>query len=299
MRLGSHACATVRLLGESMRTLLYSVIPAALLAASAMSAAAQPAPSGDKMVEQLLREEAPAEQAAPASAQTPAADCSTEELREKNQACWQAVQGESRGFSLASPAAQPAQSWQKVQGKERGFSLSNTQTKGRATAGSTSSRATAASTSTTRASVPSQRPTQVASIRRKPVTSYAAAAANCSADEVSGAGLNLCATFGLGSATLTDRTRKTLDELAGKLASDPRLSGRRFVISGHADASGDAARNQALSQARAQAVVDYLASRGVPADRLSAEGRGVEQPITGRSPSDPMNRRVQIRAAAS
>ena len=295
MRLGSHACATVRLLGESMRTLLYSVIPAALLAASAMSAAAQPAPSGDKMVEQLLREEAPAEQPAPA----PEADCSTEELREKNQACWQSVQGESRGFSLASPAAKPAQAWQKVEGKERGFSLSNTNGKGRATAGSTSSRASAASTSTTRASVPTQRPTPVAAVRRKPVTSYAAAAANCSADEVSGGGLNLCATFGLGSATLTDRTRKTLDELAGKLASDPRLTSRRFVISGHADASGDAARNQALSQARAQAVVDYLASRGVPAERLSAEGRGAEQPITGRSPSDPMNRRVQIRAAAS
>ena len=282
-----------------MRTLLYSVIPAAMLAASAMSAAAQPAPSGDKMVEQLLRDEAPAEQPAPA----PEADCSTEELREKNQACWQTVEGESRGFSLASPAAKPAQSWQKVQGKERGFSLSNTQTKGRASAGSTSTSTSAsasrASTSTARASIPVQRPAQVAAVRRKPVTSYAAAAANCSADEVSGGGLNLCATFGLGSATLTDRTRKTLDELAGKLASDPRLSGRRFVVSGHADATGDAARNQALSQARAQAVVDYLASRGVPADRLSAEGRGAEQPITGRSPSDPMNRRVQIRAAAS
>ena len=271
-----------------MRTLLYSVLPAALLAASAASA--QPAPSGDQMVEQLLREPPAAEQQQEQPAQP---DCSTEELREKNQACWQAVEGDSRGFSLAAPAAGAQKSWQKVQGAERGFSLG---TKPTASKGSTGSRTTAAApTRTVRAPA---RGVQTASIRRAPTTSIAAAAANCAADEVSGSGLNLCATFNMGSSTLSERTRKTLDELATKLTSDPRLASRRFVISGHADASGDPARNRALSQARAQAVVDYLASRGVPANRLQAEGRGAEEPINGRSPTDPMNRRVQIRASS-
>ena len=284
-----------------MRTLLYSVIPAALLAASA--AAAQPAPSGDQMVEQLLRPAPAAEQPTEQPGQQPAdaaPDCSTEELREKNQACWQAVEGDSRGFSLAAPAAAAPKSWQKVEGNERGFSLA----KPAARASNGSRNATAASTSASASRAPARatnraasRPTQAASVRR-PTPSYAAAAAaTCAADQVSGAGLNLCATFRLGSASLTDQTRRTLDELASKLTSDPRLAGRRFVISGHADASGDAARNQELSRERAQAVVDYLASRGVPADRLTAEGRGAEDPIDGRSPTDPMNRRVQIRAS--
>ncbi|HEX8570846.1 MAG TPA: OmpA family protein [Caulobacteraceae bacterium] len=270
-----------------MRIWLYSVVPSVLLAASA--AAAQQAPSGDQMVEQLLREP-------PAAEQPAEADCSTEEAREKNTACWQSVQGDSRGFSLAAPAAGATaqKKWQKVQGAERGFSLGSKAAP--ASRGTSGTRAPASGTA--RASArPAQRPVQVASTR-PPVKSYAAAAASCAADEVSGSGLNLCATFNLGSATLTERTRKTLDELAAKLTSDPRLASRRFVISGHADASGDAGRNQALSRQRAQAVVDYLASRGVPAVRLTAEGRGAEEPINGRDPSDPMNRRVQIRASS-
>ena len=274
-----------------MRTWLYSVIPAALLAASAASA--QQAPSGDQMVEQLLRQEPAGQQPAEPA---PEADCSTEDLREKNVACWQKVEGEARGFSLGA-TQKPAAGWQKVQGNERGFSLGAQ--KAKASASSSGSKATASSKAPAqRAAAPARKPVQLASARRKPVTSYSAAAANCAADEVSGSGLNLCATFGMGSANLTDSTRKTLDALAAKLVSDPRLNGRRFVISGHADASGDPVRNQALSRQRAQAVLDYLASRGVPADRLSAEGRGAEEPINGRSPTDPMNRRVQIRASS-
>lgn len=290
MRPATSAATSSVSLGESMRTLLYSVLPAALLAASAASA--QPAPSGDQMVEQLLREPPAAQQE---QQQPLEPDCSTEELREKNQACWQAVEGDSRGFSLAAPAAGAQKSWQKVQGAERGFSLGTKPTASKGSTGArTTSRTTAAPTRTARA------PTRNAPVasRRAPVSTYSAAAASCAADEVSGSGLNLCATFNLGSSTLSERTRKTLDELAAKLTSDPRLASRRFVISGHADASGDPARNRALSQERAQAVVDYLSSRGVPASRLTAEGRGAEEPINGRSPTDPMNRRVQIRASS-
>ena len=267
-----------------MRTWFYSIIPSALLVATA--ATAQTAPDADQMVEQLLRPSPAAEQPVDG-----AVDCSTEELREATPACWQAVEGDSRGFSLAAPAAAAPKSWQKVQGAERGFSLG----KAPASRGTTGTRAPARAPA--RAAAPAPRQTQTASIRRAPVRNYAAAVASCAADEVSGSGLNLCATFNLGSATLSESTRRTLDQLAAKLTSDPRLANRRFVISGHADASGDPARNRELSQERAQAVVDYLASRGVPANRLTAEGKGAEEPINGRSPTDPMNRRVQIRAS--
>ena len=43
-------------------------------------------------------------------------------------------------------------------------------------------------------------------------------------------------------------------------------------IAGHTDADGEDAFNQALSEKRAQAVVDYLVKAGLPADRFTAVG---------------------------
>ncbi len=43
---------------------------------------------------------------------------------------------------------------------------------------------------------------------------------------------------------------------------------------GHTDSDGSTRANQQLSEARAQAVVDYLVANGVDAERLEAEGRG-------------------------
>mgnify|MGYP002653865954 CR=1 FL=1 len=53
--------------------------------------------------------------------------------------------------------------------------------------------------------------------------------------------------------------------------------------------------NHTGGQQRADAVARYLASKGVAAGRLRTEGRGSDQPIAGRAPTDPMNRRVQAR----
>ncbi|WP_374749757.1 OmpA family protein [Jeongeupia sp. USM3] len=39
--------------------------------------------------------------------------------------------------------------------------------------------------------------------------------------------------------------------------------------------------NNALSQRRAQSVVDYLVGKGAPADKIRAEGRGKADPVTG------------------
>lgn len=39
--------------------------------------------------------------------------------------------------------------------------------------------------------------------------------------------------------------------------------------------------NQALSERRAQSVVDYLISKGIPADKISARGMGESNPVTG------------------
>lgn len=52
----------------------------------------------------------------------------------------------------------------------------------------------------------------------------------------------------------------------------------RIIIEGHTDSSGDADKNLALSQARAEGVRSALAASGVPVERISAVGRGESFP---------------------
>jgi outer membrane protein OmpA-like peptidoglycan-associated protein len=53
----------------------------------------------------------------------------------------------------------------------------------------------------------------------------------------------------------------------------------KFEVSGHTDSSGDAAKNKALSEKRAEVIVKELVSRGVPRGEIIAVGRGSEQPL--------------------
>jgi OmpA-OmpF porin, OOP family len=71
----------------------------------------------------------------------------------------------------------------------------------------------------------------------------------------------------------------------------------KFEVSGHTDSSGDAAKNKALSEKRAEAIVKELVSRGVPRNEIIAVGRGSEQPLV--KPDDTpakkaKNRRYEI-----
>jgi outer membrane protein OmpA-like peptidoglycan-associated protein len=118
-----------------------------------------------------------------------------------------------------------------------------------------------------------QRPAAQRPAARRPaeVRGRTSGAATCQFDNA-GSALNLCATFAINSAVLTPATRRSLDTLAEVLVSDARLRGRRFVVEGHADATGDAAKNRRLSAERARAVQAYLVSKGVAAAGLSVEG---------------------------
>lgn len=99
--------------------------------------------------------------------------------------------------------------------------------------------------------------------------------------------------FGLNSSTLTDSAQTVLRELAVALTS-PDLSGSKFSLSGHTDASGTSESNQLLSERRALSVRNFLASHGVPPHRLIAAGYGEERSTQGLDPNDPKNRRVEI-----
>ncbi len=92
---------------------------------------------------------------------------------------------------------------------------------------------------------------------------------------------------------MTPQARQNLDAFAHALAS-PALSGLRFAVEGHTDATGSAMHNMALSERRAAAVVSYLVGHGVAAGRLTPRGFGESSPRRA-DPTHPDNRRVETR----
>ncbi len=99
--------------------------------------------------------------------------------------------------------------------------------------------------------------------------------------------------FKVGSADLPDMLRRQLDVFASVLAGK-RGTGRVVRVEGHADASGAADANQALSQRRADAVKAYLVDKGADAAMLDAVGLGAKVPKAGVDPFAAANRRVEI-----
>lgn len=66
------------------------------------------------------------------------------------------------------------------------------------------------------------------------------------------------------------------------------------MIEGHTDSIGSLASNLQLSRRRAESVVSYLVSQGVPKQRLSAIGYGFRHPRDGFTAADESKRRVEI-----
>lgn len=100
--------------------------------------------------------------------------------------------------------------------------------------------------------------------------------------------------FELGSSVLAAKAQHQLDELASALKAEA-LKGLRVDIVGHTDALGSQAYNQALSEKRAAAVVDYLLSKtGLERDLFTAKGMGETQLLPDYDPVDPAHRRVEV-----
>ncbi|MEH0834423.1 porin OmpA [Pectobacterium cacticida] len=86
--------------------------------------------------------------------------------------------------------------------------------------------------------------------------------------------------FNFNKATLKAEGQQSLDQLYTQLSSlDPKDGS--VVVLGFTDRLGSEQYNQGLSEKRAQSVVDYLVSKGIPADKISARGLGKSQPVTG------------------
>lgn len=99
--------------------------------------------------------------------------------------------------------------------------------------------------------------------------------------------------FQLGSAELPVELKKQLDVFAQVLSNRPSDS-PPILVTGHADASGDAALNQVLSSERAKAVKNYLTQKGVSPALLRIEGKGADKLADVNNPFAPANRRVEI-----
>ena len=84
--------------------------------------------------------------------------------------------------------------------------------------------------------------------------------------------------FDFNSAELKEGGKKRLDELANQI-KDANID--EIVAVGHADRIASEDYNQKLSEARAQAVKDYLAGKVANANKVTAQGKGESAPMTG------------------
>src|SRR5207248_469072 len=99
--------------------------------------------------------------------------------------------------------------------------------------------------------------------------------------------------FETGKSALKPESFTVLDIVAQSLQANPDI---RIEIAGYTDNTGAAATNARLSQARAEAVRAYLATRGVAPSRMSAKGYGPANPIAPNTTSAgrAQNRRVEL-----
>lgn len=108
------------------------------------------------------------------------------------------------------------------------------------------------------------------------------------------ASASLLITFQTNSAELTGSARSSLDVVAQALQAE-KLATFRFSVEGHADPRGNPEDNLKLSQARAESVVKYLASRSISRERLEAVGKGDTELANPQKPAAAENRRVTIK----
>lgn len=98
--------------------------------------------------------------------------------------------------------------------------------------------------------------------------------------------------FGSGQVDVKSTARGELDRIARQL--NGQYSGHPIRIEGYTDSDpirkSKFGSNEALSQARAESVMNYLASKGVSRSRMTAEGMGSAKPKSTKAAS----RRVEI-----
>ena len=110
--------------------------------------------------------------------------------------------------------------------------------------------------------------------------------------------LNADTYFDFDKYNLKPEGKKALDALVAEMKVEQI---DEVIVVGHTDSIGTEAYNQKLSERRAKTVADYLVSKGIPAAKIQASGKGETQPVAdnktkaGRA----KNRRVEVTVNAS
>ena len=104
--------------------------------------------------------------------------------------------------------------------------------------------------------------------------------------------------FDYDSDVLRSQARQNLSTLASSLDKYP---GTDLLIVGHTDAQGADSYNMTLSERRAAAAANFLASQGVTRTRLKATGRGEAEPVASNDAEADRqkNRRVEVAIVAN
>jgi OOP family OmpA-OmpF porin len=99
--------------------------------------------------------------------------------------------------------------------------------------------------------------------------------------------------FDFNKDTLKPEGRAKLDDLVSKMSG---INLEVIIAVGHTDSVGGDAYNQKLSVKRADAVKNYLTSKGVEKNRVYTEGKGEKQPVADNKTDEgrAKNRRVEI-----
>lgn len=99
--------------------------------------------------------------------------------------------------------------------------------------------------------------------------------------------------FQTGKSNLSQAADAALSRVAYNLKQFPNTD---VTVVGYTDNTGTEQLNQTLSEQRADAVVKYLESQGIPASRLKAVGMGEQDPIASNATAAgrAQNRRVEM-----
>lgn len=100
-------------------------------------------------------------------------------------------------------------------------------------------------------------------------------------------------TFEFGKSTLTTNSRNELDNMAAVFTRYPDTD---ILVDGHTDSVGSETTNQNLSEKRAAAVSDYLATHGINRSRIRTTGYGEMKPVASNETDGgrAQNRRVEV-----
>ena len=106
--------------------------------------------------------------------------------------------------------------------------------------------------------------------------------------------------YDFNKATLRPNSYKTLNDLVEVMKIKNKME---IEIAGHTDNKGSDEHNRKLSQERADAVRNYLISKGIKANRIIAKGYGATEPIAPNNNPDgsdnpdgrQQNRRTEVR----